>query len=298
MRNVAPKQSSDKWIAFGFGAVMAGLFAAEILRDVRPQRLGAPIFLAAWIVLIAIHELGHAVVARLVGWRVIELVIGFGPVVADAEFRGTRVRIHLFPISGFIRPAPTQRGAARAALAAIYLAGPVVELLAAAAVGFAIGWDTLLTPSGELGVITAQAFAAAAVLGAAVNLIPLRTGDGHTTDGLGVVLAAFMPTAHFDGLRAAPLVEDGERLLAAGEGTAALALFEAALTEAPDVLALHIGVARSLAATQRTGEALMCLAAVARDPSRSRAWRATAQAALVDLREGRTPEDLADRGPK
>ena len=53
--------------------------------------VGALIFLPFLTVIIAIHELGHFLVARRFGMKVTEYFIGFGPedLVADAQARSS-----------------------------------------------------------------------------------------------------------------------------------------------------------------------------------------------------------------
>ena len=54
--------------------------------------------------LIFIHELGHFIVARLCGVKVLEFAIGMGPKLISwtGKKRGTRYALRLFPIGGFV----------------------------------------------------------------------------------------------------------------------------------------------------------------------------------------------------
>ena len=79
----------------------------------------------------------------------------------------------------------------KTASVSVYLAGPGIELVAAALVGQALGWDVAFSASDDVGVIAAQAFMAAAAAGAITNLIPMRAGDDAPNDGLGACLACF-----------------------------------------------------------------------------------------------------------
>ena len=54
-------------------------------------------------ILIFAHELGHYLVARLSGIRVLELAIGFGPKIIGWRKRETDYSLRLFPLGGFCR---------------------------------------------------------------------------------------------------------------------------------------------------------------------------------------------------
>ncbi|MCI9375291.1 MAG: site-2 protease family protein, partial [Oscillibacter sp.] len=52
-------------------------------------------------VLIAVHELGHFVAAKLCGVRVNEFSLGMGPLLWKKEGKETRYSLRLLPIGGF-----------------------------------------------------------------------------------------------------------------------------------------------------------------------------------------------------
>ncbi|MGZ3430169.1 MAG: site-2 protease family protein, partial [Polyangia bacterium] len=54
-------------------------------------------------VLITVHELGHFVMARLFGVRVLKLAIGFGRPILHTTRRGTEYAIGLIPLGGYVR---------------------------------------------------------------------------------------------------------------------------------------------------------------------------------------------------
>lgn len=54
-------------------------------------------------VLIFVHELGHFIVARLAGIRVLEFALGFGKELLGWEKGGTRYTLRAFPLGGFCR---------------------------------------------------------------------------------------------------------------------------------------------------------------------------------------------------
>ena len=60
-------------------------------------------FLLLLVPLVLFHELGHYLVARWMGVRVLSFSIGFGPVVAAWNRAGTEYAIRLLPLGGFVR---------------------------------------------------------------------------------------------------------------------------------------------------------------------------------------------------
>ena len=61
-------------------------------------------FLGAILVLVFFHELGHFLVARACGVRVLTFSIGFGPVLASIKDKsGTQYQLSAFPLGGYVR---------------------------------------------------------------------------------------------------------------------------------------------------------------------------------------------------
>ena len=56
-------------------------------------------------VLVFVHELGHFLVARMVGVRVITFCIGMGPKLLKFTRGGTEYAIALLPIGGYVKMA-------------------------------------------------------------------------------------------------------------------------------------------------------------------------------------------------
>jgi hypothetical protein len=109
--------------------VFTGFMAAALLEDYEPRKLGPIFFILFWAPLLVLHEVGHAVAAWLVGWRVRKIVIGVGPKLWRRRVGETDVTVNLAPISGFIIPGPTSRSGYRAKSAFVYAAGPGSEFL-------------------------------------------------------------------------------------------------------------------------------------------------------------------------
>ena len=144
--------------------------------------------------LIVTHELGHALVGRLLGYRIFELSFGTGPPILDTVLGRTRLRLRPIPAGGHTLLAPKGARLIPAREVFVSLAGPAVNLLTLA-LAFATDLPTELR-----GVVIVMS--AALVVG---NLLP-RQAVGP----LGMAVS--------DGLRAARGLdtdEEGERLLLA-----------------------------------------------------------------------------------
>ena len=165
------------------------------MTNFEPRKLGALLFVVFWVPLLFIHEFGHAMMAKLLGWRVQRIVIGIGKSVFNTRFLSAPMDIRSIPLEGFVQIAPRNLDLARMKHALIYFAGPGIELLAFFIIlGFFGGWDGFLTINNDYTRIALQSFAFAALVGAVLNLIPLGiiTKDGSTpNDGMGILLCLF-----------------------------------------------------------------------------------------------------------
>lgn len=188
------KRGTWVWLVW---AVTAGLWviilaSGQVSRGEVLIQLG--IGVGVLFALIVTHELGHALVGRLLGYRIFELSFGTGPSILDAVLGRTRVRLRLIPAGGHTLLAPKGARLVPAREVFVSLAGPAVNLLTLALV-----FATDLPP--ELrGVVIVMS--AALVVG---NLLP-RQAVGP----LGMAVS--------DGLRAARGLdtdEEGERFLLA-----------------------------------------------------------------------------------
>ena len=102
-----------------------------------------PYFLFVLGVLIFIHELGHFLVARWYGVRVLTFSLGFGPKILKVTRGGTEYCISIIPLGGYVKMAgetvaDDREGAPDEFLSKskwvrfqVYLAGPVMNLLLA-----------------------------------------------------------------------------------------------------------------------------------------------------------------------
>ena len=107
-------------------------------------------------VLIVVHELGHYLVARVAGVKVLRFSVGFGRALWARQFGrdGTEFSIGIFPIGGYVKmlderegsvlPAELHRSFNRQSVwrrSAIVAAGPAANLLLAIALFWALFWN-------------------------------------------------------------------------------------------------------------------------------------------------------------
>jgi len=112
------------------------------------------LLLATILVLVAVHEGGHFLAAKLLGVAVEEFAIGFGPVLLARKRGETRYSLRAFPIGGFVRLAGEEGGTSEVPFEHTYygrpawvrfcvsLAGPVANIVLAGliAVGAILGF--------------------------------------------------------------------------------------------------------------------------------------------------------------
>ena len=194
-RDKKPTSRGEKVFIIIISLAFLFMMTMEIVSNYEPKKLGALLFVVFWIPLLFIHEFGHAIVAKLLGWHVRRIVIGFGGILAVTKLLGAPMEIRSIPLEGFVQIAPKNLSWARLKHAFIYFAGPGIELLVFFTImAFLGGWDQLLIIENNYSRIALQSLAFAALAGAVINLIPIGiiTKDGSTpNDGMGILLCLF-----------------------------------------------------------------------------------------------------------
>lgn len=234
-----PLTPTERWMALVFGLGFTGLVVADLLEGYTSAKLSVGFIFLFWFPLLVLHELGHAVVAHLLGWRVVEVTIGYGQQIARFRFYHTLVVLRAIPAGGHVIPAPVERRLARAQSAFIYFSGPGVELAVVGFVWAILGWETLTSSSTGIWIITAQSLALTAFIGAIINLIPFSIANS-ASDGLGILLSSSFDTDHFEYLIALPFTRAAERALEWGHPDKALIHIEQGLESYPKNIPLEI----------------------------------------------------------
>jgi len=190
-----PASKGEKIFIIVISLAFLFMMTMEVITNYEPRKLGALLFVVFWIPLLFIHEFGHAIMAKLLGWRVERVVIGFGKVLAHTRLLGAPMEIRMIPLEGFVQIAPKTITLARIKHALIYFAGPGIELLVFFIIMIMLGgFGQMFTVTDDYSRIALQSFAFAALAGAVINLIPIGiiTKDGSTpNDGMGILLCLF-----------------------------------------------------------------------------------------------------------
>lgn len=192
-----PLSPGELWGSLGLAALLFGLLIADTLTPFEPRKLAFPLVVLFWAPALVIHECGHALVAKLVGWRVTQMVLGAGPELVRFRVGETQVVVRALLAEGYVTPAPKRPGSARLANALVYLGGPGAELLVAAVIALAWGWDPFFVQSDDFALLASQSAALALTIGAVTNLVP-HSMAGAPNDGLGILLSAGLAPHHFD----------------------------------------------------------------------------------------------------
>lgn len=191
----SPASKAEKIFLLIISIVFIFMMTMEIMTNFEPKKLGALLFVVFWAPLLFIHEFGHALMAKLLGWQVKKVVLGVGKILFVSRLFQAPVEIRSIPLEGFVQIAPKNVVFARFKHALIYFAGPGIELIVFFVICYILGgFEQLFLITNDYIRIAMQSFAFAALAGAILNLIPLGiiTKDGSTpNDGMGIILCLF-----------------------------------------------------------------------------------------------------------
>src|SRR4051794_38906508 len=95
-----PMTSGERSTYWIFLVAILGLLVGEVVTNYQPVKLSGLLFLLFWGPLLALHELGHAAAAAIVGWRVQQIVIGMGRPVGTYRLGSAILEIRLIPLEG------------------------------------------------------------------------------------------------------------------------------------------------------------------------------------------------------
>lgn len=179
---------------YGMTGVFLLLMSLEIFSNYEPRKMAALMFLLWWMPLVLLHEFGHALMTRLLGWQIERTVVGFGRIVYQGRLFGAPLEVRMVPVEGFVQIRSLGQPGARLKNALIYFAGPGIELLLFFMIGTLLGWGELFFIEDDYGKLALQSLAFAALAGAVINLIPMGvvTKNGESpNDGLGILKSLF-----------------------------------------------------------------------------------------------------------
>ena len=102
-----PMSQSARWRLVALLGVGATLVASSVApKSLLGQQLSY--FLVVFVLIIPVHELGHAIAGAAVGYRVVRIVVGTGPSLASFPLFGVNVQINLLPLGGLTMALPRQ----------------------------------------------------------------------------------------------------------------------------------------------------------------------------------------------
>ena len=165
-------------------------------------------FLVIFLIIIPIHELGHALAGLLVGHRIRSVIVGVGRPLLVFELAGVAVRINLLPLGGLTMGMPRRGGWLRVRLWVFAAGGPAANLLLCYVLRRLYGHaGSELAEQHRLATVAASASWSVLVF----NLIPFQTGEGQGSDGYSLLTIPFWKAAQIEEARVAveslPLIE-------------------------------------------------------------------------------------------
>ena len=249
-----PLTRTEARISAILGTLFSLMIVAAIFEEFSPRKLSIFLILLFWLPMLVLHELGHAVMARALGWEVREVVIGFGRTLWQFSVGNTRVSIKLAPVEGYVLPAANSKRLLRTKSVMIYAAGPGAELLLLGIILWAVGWDTVFNSSDELSLIALQSLAIVIIYSAGFNLLPFRI-EGAVSDGLGIISSPFISAESIELRLLTAELRELQQLMDTGHTADALHLAETLLQRYPDNRVLQFSYATALAANGQDDDA-------------------------------------------
>lgn len=253
-----------RWLVFVSVLLLGGVVVAGILGRGDWQAVGGVVlFMAACGLLIPSHEMGHALIARLVGLSVARVVVGIGPVLKEWRVGKATWQVNVLPFGGMTIAVPaTDLRFVRLRHWLVALGGPLADACVAW-----LAWK--LGARFTSGAWALNTIASAATVSVVINLFPARHRNGQVmlaSDGLQLLRIPFLRPAQVKELFASyyAVLGSGEGL--AGNHAAALDWFDRGITRFPEHFGLRLLRAFSLSRLGRFREAKLCAAEALKGP--------------------------------
>jgi tetratricopeptide (TPR) repeat protein len=197
------------------------------------------------------HELGHAIAAWLVGFKVLQITIGRGRQICHWTFRGTQFDFRAFPVIGSVLPATLRMSAWRRGYFVIIAGGPMMNLLILLG-ATAIAWCQTLPPGASrwqepsFWLSLAGANACLLIGNAANGLAQFSPfAEPASNDFRKMIRLLSQPVPSEDNRRASYYLTCGSVLLSADDCRGAEQMYARGLQVRPDGPFLRAGLAQS-----------------------------------------------------
>lgn len=231
---------------------------------------------------VALHEAGHALAARALGFSVPRIDLGVGRRVARWTWAGTRVTLHAFPTLGFTFFGSDSERNLRSRMWLGVAAGPLVTaalVVAAARWPSPLDWFDVLWPVRPLsrGWAPRELLAFANLWLLVFNLLPFQflfRSMGLRNDGTLLVSLLSEPSERLRAVLEMPALLEAQECSENHDHSGALRILEAALQKNPSSFLLRNSLAVTQLSLGRLGDArasfLQLIAET--EPSRPESW--------------------------
>ena len=255
--------------------------------------INAWLFLVFGYLAVIPHEIGHALMARAVGFRVFSISCGVGPLLFDRLLGGVRLSVRAFPIDGGTVVTPSGTQGYRWKQALVIAAGPAVNAICLAA-ALALGPDLRvgrMLDGPALGLV----FVAANAFAVMINLLPIRVSTVHgllPNDGLALLQTPRLDAAAVEEALTVRYILEAQSCGDEGRLRDAVSWIERGLQRQPYAAALHLAMGSTLALLGQYDEARRRFVHVTQLPgltpvAQATAWNNIAWAdVLMARREG------------
>lgn len=206
-----PTTRGERLTVAMLGLILGGLVVIDLLDDFHVDKLSLPFVALFWLPSMLLHEIGHAVAARVVRWRIATFAVGLGRDVYRFRLGRASVVLRALPMGGYVVPDPTRSRGSRAARAWVYLGGPLANLALFWSLSGTLARGVLAANAGPA-LVAAQSLAVTSALVALVSLAPYVTRQ-CPSDGLGIIESLLGSPERLRSVSLWPFVNEATRLL-------------------------------------------------------------------------------------